>query len=165
MNNIFYPKKNFHSIYNIDLNSLIDEGVRGLILDIDNTLVGHGILEADKNVVNWIENAKNLGLKLCIISNNTETRVIKFTESLKIPAIHRAHKPRRNAFLSGAKIMELEPATVAVVGDQIFTDILGGNRLGMLTILVSPVGVDEPFFIKLKRLFEKMVLIRYNKNK
>ncbi len=165
MNSIFYPKKSFKSIYDIDLIALMNEGISGLILDIDNTLVGHGIIEADKKVVDWVQGAQDKGFKLCIVSNNTETRVIKFTESLKIPAIHRAQKPRGRAFLTGAKIMELDRAAVAVIGDQIFTDIIGGNRLGMMTILVEPVGTYEPFFIKLKRVFEKMVLIRYNKNR
>ena len=160
---LFYPRIKVDTIYDINIDELETNNIRGLILDIDNTLVGHGIIEADSNVLEWIEKVKKTGMKICIVSNNTKDRVIKFTESLKIPAIHRASKPRKKAFIKAAKMMDLLPHEVAVIGDQIFTDILGGNRLGMITVLVNPVDFKEPFFIKIKRFFEKIVMIGFDK--
>lgn len=164
MHKILYPSKIVDSIYYIALDELYKNNIRGLILDIDNTLVGHGIREADDRVVEWIENAKKIGMKVCIVSNNTEDRVVKFNERLKVHAIHRAAKPRRRAFLKAAELMNVSPKEIAVIGDQIFTDIFGGNRLGMLTILVKPVHHVEPYTIKFKRILEKLVLSRYMQN-
>lgn len=164
MNKIFYPKKRYKTIYDINLEELYEDNIRGIILDIDNTLVGHGIIEINDRLENWIEGAKAKGFQLCIASNNTEDRVVKFTENLKIQAIYRASKPRKGAFLKAASVIGVLPSQIAVIGDQIFTDILGGNRLGMTTILVDPVDSKEPAFIKLKRVFEKLVLISYKDN-
>lgn len=162
MFDLLYPQRIVDSIYEIDLSELYNSNIRGIILDIDNTLVGHGA-DADDKVLELIEKAKNAGIQSCIVSNNSESRVVKFNESLKIPAIHRASKPRRKAFVKGAQIMNLPINQVAVIGDQIFTDILGGNRLGMVTILVKPIGKTEPYFIKLKRALEWVVLKKYSK--
>lgn len=159
---LLYPQRIVDSIYEIDLGELYNNNIRGIILDIDNTLVGHGA-DADDKVLELIEKAKNAGIQSCIVSNNSESRVVKFNENLKIPAIHRASKPRRRAFIKGAQIMNLPVNQVAVIGDQVFTDILGGNRIGMMTILVKPIGKDEPYFIKLKRVLEWIVLKRYSK--
>lgn len=161
MNKLFYPKKIVDSIYNIDLNELYRKNIRGLIIDVDNTLVGHGVLEANQNVIDWIENAKKVGMKICIASNNSQQRIVKFNEHLKLPAIHKASKPRRKSFIKASEIMELKIEEIAVIGDQIFTDIIGGNRMGMYTIMVKPVDKNEPYYIKLKRVIEKFLLINY----
>lgn len=163
MRQIFHPKVMVDSILDIDFNKLKKNNIKGLILDIDNTLVGHGIKEADDRVVEWIENVKKADIKVCIVSNNTEDRVVKFNERLKVMAIHRAAKPTKNAFWKAAKMMEVAIEEIGVVGDQIFTDIWGGNRLGMFTILVKPVGKDEPYYIKLKRILEKLALSGYKR--
>lgn len=164
MRSIFYPKVLVDSILDINLDKLQKNNIKGLILDIDNTLVGHGIMKADDRVVKWMENIKNAGIKACIVSNNTEDRVVKFNERLNLMAIHRAAKPRKGAFLKAAQMMNVEPEEIGVVGDQIFTDIWGGNRLGMFTILVKPVGKEEPYYIKLKRILERLALVGYKKS-
>lgn len=161
MNNIFHPTKILQSIYDIDFKQLKQNGIKGLILDIDNTLVAHGIEEANDKVISWIQQAEDLGMKVCIVSNNTEDRVIKFNEKLKVPTVHRATKPRKWAFIKASKIMDVSVKEIAVIGDQVFTDVLGGNRLGMVTILVTPIHTKEPVFIKFKRLLEKLVLRGY----
>lgn len=161
MNKLFYPKLIVDSIYYINLEELMEKNIKGFIIDIDNTLVGHGILEVDDKVVQWMERAKNMGFKICIASNNSEQRVVKFNERLKLLAIHKAAKPRKKSFIKAAEMMELSPQQIAVIGDQIFTDIFGGNRMGMHTIMVKPVDTKEPYYIKMKRVIEKLVLIGY----
>lgn len=158
MKSIFYPSIIAESIYDIDINELYNNGIRGLIFDIDNTLVGHGVLDVDDKLLNWIKDLKNMGFNICIVSNNKEYRVTKFNEKINVLTIYKASKPRKRAFLKASEMMNIDINKIAVVGDQIFTDILGGNRLGMYTIMVKPVGKEEPWFIKTKRILEKIVL-------
>jgi len=82
---------------------------------------------------------------------------------LKLPAIHRALKPRKRAFKEAMELMELSPLETAVIGDQIFTDIYGGNRLGLYAILVKPIDTNEQILIKMKRIFEKIVMYSYKR--
>jgi len=125
-------------------------------------LVPNHVKEADKGAVDWIEKVKSSGFKACIVSNASKKRVVKFNERLKLYAIHRASKPGTAAFRRALKLMKLKEEEIAVVGDQIFTDIYGGNRLGAFTILVDPIDRKTEFiFVKFKRLFEKFVLKSY----
>ncbi len=159
----FYPDMFVDRIQDIELLELKKKNIKGLILDIDNTLVPMHMREADENAVRWIEKVKNAGIKACIVSNASSKRVIKFNERLELHAIHRASKPGTRAFLKAARLMGLNPGETAVIGDQIFTDIYGGNKVDMFTILVKPIDAKEWFFIRLKRLGEKIVLSEYNK--
>jgi hypothetical protein len=102
--------------------------------------------------------------KACIVSNASKKRVIRFNERLRLYAIHRASKPGTGAFLKASRLMELKPANIAVIGDQIFTDVYGGNRAGMFTILVKPIHKKENTFVMLKRFPEKIVLKKYKKS-
>lgn len=163
MLDVLLPDLMVDRIQDINLDILLKKNIKGLILDIDNTLVPNFMKEADDNAVQWIEKVKNAGLKVCIVSNASETRVIKFNERLKIFAIHRASKPGTKAFLKAARNLELEPKEIAVVGDQVFTDVFGGNRANMFTILVKPIDKKEFFFIKIKRIGEKIVLAKHRK--
>ncbi|MCX7843280.1 MAG: YqeG family HAD IIIA-type phosphatase [Clostridia bacterium] len=156
-----YPDLYLDKVQDIDLDFLRKHNIKGLILDIDNTLVPHG-LEADDNAVAWMERVQAEGFKVCIVSNASKKRVIKFNERLRVAAIHRASKPGTRAFLKALEIMGLMPGEAAVVGDQIFTDIYGGNRLNLLTILVKPIDKKEFFIVRLKRIFEKGILSKYH---
>lgn len=158
-----FPDMMTNRVQDIDLEYLKSRNIKGLILDIDNTLVASHIKEADRNVVEWIEKAKASGFKMCIVSNASKKRVIKFNERLKLYAIHRASKPGSKAFKKAARLMDLEIAQTAVVGDQIFTDVYGGNRINMFTILVKPIDKRESFLVMIKRLPEKLVLSKYAK--
>lgn len=161
MKEIFLPGLYVENISKITADILKEKDIKGLILDVDNTLVPNHVAEADENVVNWIESMKASGVRLCIVSNGARKRVVKFNEKLKLYAIHRAMKPARKAFLEAARLLELENRQIAVVGDQIFTDIYGGNRAGMFTILVKPIDQREGKFVKLKRIFERRILRGY----
>jgi len=160
---IFYPDMFVDSVQDIDLEILHKKRIMGLILDIDNTLVPDHVKEADQKVVEWVEKLKKEGFKVCIVSNASRKRVIKFNERLKLFAIHRARKPVSGAFKKAVRLMNLEAKQIAMVGDQIFTDIYGGNRAGMFSILVKPIHQKEFFFVWMKRLPEKLVLARYRK--
>lgn len=159
----FFPKLFLDNIYAIDFDLLKAKSIKGLILDIDNTLVPNYIKDADNAVVQWIERAKNAGLGVCIVSNASHKRVLRFNERLKIDVVHKASKPRKKGFLKAADIMKTIPSEIAVIGDQVFTDILGGNRLGMYTILVKPIDKNELFLIKPKRWLEKIILFFYKR--
>ncbi|MGE4282265.1 MAG: YqeG family HAD IIIA-type phosphatase [Clostridia bacterium] len=160
---ILFPSLIVETIENIDLETLQKNNIKGLVLDIDNTLVAWDIKEADEKAMRWIQYVKSQGIKVCLVSNNTEDRVVKFNENLSLFAIHAANKPSKMPFLKALRYLELKPEEIAVVGDQIFTDVLGGNRLNMFTILVTPISQKEFPFIKMKRFFEKRVLKSYEK--
>lgn len=156
----YFPKLMLDKVQDIDLELLKNKGIKGLLLDIDNTLVPHG-KEADDKAVAWIERLKASGFKVCIVSNASKKRVIKFNERLKVTAFHRASKPGTKTFKKAMASMQLEPRETAMVGDQLFTDVYGGNKLSMFTILVKPIDKNEILFIKFKRLFEKYILSKY----
>jgi HAD superfamily phosphatase (TIGR01668 family) len=159
----YYPDLYCDSIRHIDLERLKKEGIQGFILDIDNTLVPMHEKDADNNAIEWISELKSKGFKVCILSNAAEKRVLRFNKKIEVTAIHRAFKPAGKAFLRAAKEMGLEPENIAVVGDQIFTDIHGGNKANMFTILVKPIDKKEILYVRLKRGPEKLVLSSFSK--
>jgi HAD superfamily phosphatase (TIGR01668 family) len=160
---IFYPSLTVDSIRDITVELLDRHKIKGLILDIDNTLVPNNVADADENAVQWIEGMKAAEFKLCIVSNASRKRVIRFNDRVKLYAVHRATKPGTGAFEKAARMMDFKNKNIAVVGDQIFTDIFGGNRVGMFTILVKPIDKHEGRLIKLKRILEKKILKSYAK--
>jgi len=159
----YYPDLYCDSIRHIDLEMLKNKGIQGFILDIDNTLVPMHCKDADENAIAWIAELKSKGFKVCILSNAAEKRVLRFNKKIDVTAIHRAFKPAGKAFLKAAKEMGLEPENIAVVGDQIFTDIHGGNKANMFTILVKPIDKKEILYVRLKRGPEKLVLSSFNR--
>jgi uncharacterized protein len=161
----FYPTLMADSIQHIDFEVLIKNNIKGLILDIDNTLVPQHMMDADEGAVKWIEKVKELGIKTCIVSNASKKRVIKFNERLQIHAIHRASKPGTKAYLKAIELMNIKKEETAVIGDQIFTDIYGGNRVGLFTILVNPIDKKEALWVRLKRFPEKIIHSSYKKHK
>ncbi len=156
-----YPSLAVDSISDISRDFLEKNNIKGLILDIDNTLVPNHAADADDNAVKWIESVKAAGYRLCIVSNGSKKRVARFNERLKLPAIHRAFKPGKRAFEKAGRMIDSKNENIAVIGDQIFTDIYGGNRVGMYTILVKPIDSHEGKLVRFKRIFEKHILKRY----
>ena len=160
----YYPDFYYESRKHIDLDLLRQKGIEGLILDIDNTLVPMHFKDADENAISWIKLVQEKGFKACILSNATKKRVERFNSNLSVLAIHRAYKPSGKAFLRAAETLGLSPEKVAVIGDQIFTDVYGGNKVNMITVLVKPIDKKEILFVRMKRLPEKWVLNSFNKN-
>ncbi|SDW99365.1 hypothetical protein SAMN05444487_108143 [Marininema mesophilum] len=158
------PDEFVQSVYEIDFNELQRRGVKGAIVDLDNTLVESTRPDATPKLVSWLDQLQGLGFKVMIVSNNKRTRVSKFAQPLRVPYIHRAKKPLSPAFKRAMRKMEIQPEQTVVIGDQLFTDVLGGNTLGLHTILVVPVSQSEGTFTKVNRLAERVVF-RWMKQK
>ena len=151
----FYPGEYVNSTYQIDFDSLYQKGYRGVIFDIDNTLVRHGE-PADARAKKLFAHLKKLGFACCLLSNNKEPRVRTFNEQIQVNYIFKAHKPRTANYKKAMRLMGTDRGNTLFVGDQIFTDIWGANRAGMHTVLTEPVdpSTDE-IQIVVKRWFEK----------
>lgn len=162
---ILYPKLYLNSVKDISLELLKQYGLKGLILDVDNTLIDY-----DKNmpegISNWAENLKEKGILLCIVSNtNQKEKVEKVAKQLLIPYIYFAKKPCKGGLLRAKTLLGLENNEIAVVGDQILTDVLGANRCKMFSILVKPINEKDIFITKIKRPIEQKIIANYQKKK
>lgn len=158
------PDQIVQTIYDIDLQALVDQGIRGMMTDLDNTLVGAGTALATPELVAWLARVKERGLQAVVLSNNNETRVSTFAKPLGIPYIPAARKPFGAAFRRGLELMQLRPDEVVIVGDQMLTDVLGGRRAGLHTILVTPIAPNEEGFgTRINRRIEKIALARLRK--
>ncbi|MDR6225118.1 YqeG family HAD IIIA-type phosphatase [Desmospora profundinema] len=151
------PDEFVESIYDIDYNALQRRGVKAIIVDLDNTLVEADRPDATPKLISWLDQLQGMGFKVMIVSNNTRTRVSRFATPLRVPWIHAAKKPLLSAFNRAMRQLETTPEETVMVGDQLFTDVLGGNRRGMHTILVLPVSEVEGIFTKVNRLMERVV--------
>jgi len=158
-----YPKMYLKNIKEITIELLNKNQIKGLILDIDNTLI-----DFDKNLfegaTKWCEALKSKGIKMVILSNTNKVhKVKKVAEILDLEYIYFAHKPNKKGFKQAQEILKIEHQNIAVVGDQIFTDVLGGNRSKMFTILTKPIDERDIWLTKIKRPFEKIVIKKYMK--
>ena len=132
--------------------------IKAVVFDIDNTLVAHTEPEPPENVILYFDFLKSIGIKYAIVSNNTVERVESFCKNLGVPYYGKALKPRKKYLQKVLGEMNVTADESALIGDQLFTDILGGNRMGMYTVLVTAVGEDETDFVSFKRKFEKRIL-------
>lgn len=146
------------SVFHIDLDDLHKRGIKAIITDLDNTLVAWDDPLPNEKLLGWLKGVQGSGFSVYIVSNNSKERVRKFAEAFGVPAISKATKPRRGAFRTACDELGVKPEEAAVVGDQIFTDVLGGNRLGLYTILVVPVSGKEFIGTKFVRTIERFVL-------
>ena len=160
----FFPDAYMDSTYVIDIEKLYKEGIRGVIFDIDNTLVPHGA-PADERAIRLFARLRSIGLDYCLISNNQLPRVKPFADAVQAKFVEDAHKPSRKNYLKAMKLMHVDLDSCIFVGDQIFTDVYGAKRCGMRTILVKPLHPKEEIQIVLKRYLEKIVLYFYQKEK
>lgn len=158
----FFPDAYVASTYIIPFEKLYKEGYRGLIFDIDNTLVPHGA-PADERAVNLFERLKAIGFECCLISNNQEPRVKMFNDSVHVKYIYDAHKPSRKNYRRAMGKMGTTTTNTIFIGDQLFTDVWGAKRCGIRNFLVKPIHPKEEIQIVLKRYLEKIVLYFYKK--
>ncbi|NGM82860.1 YqeG family HAD IIIA-type phosphatase [Paenibacillus sp. 7124] len=158
------PKLGVNTVFDIDLEELYSKGYRGIITDLDNTLVGAKAPLATPELLKWFEKVKRLGFKLVIVSNNNMDRVSRFAAPLNIEFVHGARKPTNAPFRKAMKLMGLAPENTIVVGDQMLTDVFGGNRLGLFTVLVQPIALsDEGIGTRINRRLERIALTRLRK--
>ena len=161
---MFFPDEYVASTYVIPFEKLYEEGYRGLIFDIDNTLVMHGA-PADERAIALFARLKGLGFKCCLLSNNKQPRVDMFNKDVEVFAIPDAHKPARTNYLKAMELMGTDLSNTVFVGDQLFTDVWGAKRTGIQNVLVQPIDKHEEIQIVLKRYLEKIVLHFYKKSK
>ena len=155
MLNKLYPDTYLDSIDDIDFEMYYKKGIRGIVSDIDNTLVPHGA-PADEHIIKVFEKIHGMGIDTCLISNNRKLRVEPFAKAVNSKFIYDAHKPSRESYKKAMELMNTDKESTLFIGDQIFTDIFGGNRAGLDTVLTEPIdkSTDEPQIV-VKRWFEK----------
>lgn len=156
----FYPDEYLESAYGIDYEGLYGQGYRGVIFDIDNTLVPHGA-PADERSIALFERLGKIGYGSVLLSNNKEPRVKSFHEKVGGQYIFKANKPFPEGYVRAMKLMGTTPETTLFVGDQLFTDVWGAKKAGIRTYLVKPIHPKEEIQIVLKRYLEKIVLFFY----
>ncbi|MDE5697577.1 MAG: YqeG family HAD IIIA-type phosphatase [Lachnospiraceae bacterium] len=159
----FYPDEYLDSTYDIDFEEKYRQGYRGIIFDIDNTLVPHGF-PADERAIALFKRLRETGYKVTMLSNNKEPRVKMFCDAVDAPYIYKAGKPNPANYRKAMKNMGTDETNTLFVGDQIFTDVWGANKAGIYSVLVKPIHPREEIQIVLKRYLEKIVLIRYHKD-
>ena len=156
----FYPDEYLDSTYEIDFEAFYQKGIRGVIFDIDNTLVPHDA-PADMRAVALFDRLHEMGCKTMLLSNNKEPRVKSFAEKVKTDYLYKAGKPKRAGYLRAMERMGTTKAATLFVGDQLFTDVWGAKRSGIHTVLVKPIHPKEEIQIVFKRYLERIVLYFY----
>ena len=152
-----YPKGYFKKVEEITIQYLLQNKIKVLILDVDNTLIDYD-QNLTQETITWAKNLKGQGMKLYILSNtNNKQKVEKVANELEIPYKNRAMKPLKKGFIKIQQEIQEPPEKIAVIGDQIFTDILGGNRCKMFTILVDPINPKDYWYTAWKRPIENKI--------
>ncbi len=158
----FFPDAYLDSAYVIDYEKLYKEGYRGLLFDIDNTIVPHGA-PADERAKQLFQRLRDIGFRYCFVSNNQKPRVEPFARAVEGAFIENAHKPAVKNYKKACRMIGTDLDRTIFVGDQLFTDIYGAKRAGIRTVLVKPIHPKEEIQIVLKRYLEKIVLYFYQK--
>ena len=157
-----YPDEYLDSTYEIDFEAFYERGMRGVIFDIDNTLVPHGA-PADGRAVQLFERLRGLGYRTMLLSNNKEPRVKSFADRVGTAYLYKAGKPKRAGYRQAMERMGTVRESTLFVGDQLFTDVWGARRSGIYAILVKPIHPKEEIQIVLKRYLERIVLFFYQR--
>ncbi|MFD1450430.1 MULTISPECIES: YqeG family HAD IIIA-type phosphatase [Oceanobacillus] len=156
----FLPNEQIDQIFDLQPETLKKKGIKGIITDLDNTLVAWDVKDATPDVISWFKTMEENDIKVTIISNNNQERVTVFSEPLGTPFVFSARKPLSRAFKTVARQMGLKKEEILVVGDQLLTDVLGGNIAGFYTVLVVPVVHTDGRITKINRMIERKILKR-----
>lgn len=156
----FLPDEYVKDIFQISPEALKERGIKGIITDLDNTLVEWDRPEATPEIIAWVKMMQDAGLQVTILSNNNIGRVETFCGPLGTPFICEARKPLGRNFKNALEKMGLKKEEAVMVGDQLMTDILGGNRYGLHTILVVPVASSDGFVTKFNRMIERRIMAK-----
>ena len=161
---MLYPYEYVESVFSINYSKLYKMGYRGLIFDIDNTLVHHGD-NSNSEIDELFKTIQNMGFKTLLLSNNDEERITRFLKNIDSLYICEAEKPKTENYIKAVEMLNMSKEETIFVGDQIFTDILGANRSGMTNILVKFIRLEDEKKIGKRREAEKIILRLYKKNK
>ena len=157
------PDYFFHRIYDIPLSFFKEHSIFALVLDVDNTLTTHNNPVPSEQVLDWLEQVRAAGMKQMIVSNNHPERVRPFAQLLHLDFVADGAKPLPKGILEAARRMQTAPEHLAVVGDQLFTDIAGAHTAGATAILVEPMEPESMWFFKLKRALDRPFLRAYRR--
>ncbi|MBR2353189.1 MAG: YqeG family HAD IIIA-type phosphatase [Clostridia bacterium] len=157
------PDYVFPTFRDVTPSFLSELGIRGLVIDIDNTLAPYEVAEPDQNILDWFADLEAHGIKAALISNNHPPRVELFNRTLGLPAYPDSGKPGGKAILDAMRVMGVTPEETAGLGDQLLTDTLAVHRLDMISIIVPPIKDKTTLFFRFKRLLEKPFMRRYRK--
>lgn len=161
---LLVPDFYYDTVYDVTPEMLIKRGIKGIILDIDNTLVPYEIPEPTDEVRAWLGLMTDSGLKIAFVSNNHPPRVELFNRTLSFPAFPDSGKPLKKSCLEALLAMDCRASEVAIIGDQVFTDVLAGGIAKMnTTVLVKPIKDKKTLFFRFKRLLEKPVIHKYKR--
>lgn len=155
---ILRPALYVNSLVQVPVAALVEQGIKGLVIDLDNTITLWNDNYLSQEVQAWFDTLQQAGLRACLTSNNSPERGRRVVEELGLPAVFNCGKPRRRGLRRALEILGTAPQETALIGDQIFTDVLGGNRLGLYTILVEPISSYEFIGTRLVRRVERVVL-------
>ncbi len=164
MLNKFYPYNYVTSVFTIDYEKLFEMGFRGLVFDIDNTLVHHGD-DSTPEIDNLFKKIQSIGFKTLLLSNNDVPRIERFIKNIDTPYIDEADKPDTKGYFKAIEMLGLPADEVLFIGDQVFTDILGANKAGFKSILVKFIRLDSEKKIGKRRQAEMLILKAYSKSK
>jgi uncharacterized protein len=160
---IFLPNDYVKSVYDITPEFLMERNIKGIITDLDNTLVEWDRPLATPELIHWFKQMQDVGIQIVIVSNNNEKRVHEFASPINIPFVYKAQKPLGKSYKKALSILNLQKEETVVVGDQLLTDILGGNKSGFHTILVVPVVQTDSRVTRFNRMIERRILKSFNK--
>ncbi|MGX9135351.1 YqeG family HAD IIIA-type phosphatase [Rummeliibacillus sp. JY-2-4R] len=151
------PKEFALSVFDITPEKLMQLGIKGIITDLDNTLIEWDRPDATEELIEWFKIMHDAGIQIVILSNNKEPRVKKFADPLGIPYIFKAQKPLARGFKRALDLLKMRPEEVLMLGDQMLTDMMGANRSKLHTILVKPVAQSDGFVTRFNRMIERRV--------
>ncbi len=160
---LFLPKKRFRRVTDIGYGYLKKNNIKALILDVDNTLSTHHSQTPLVGAEKWLREMERKGIKLLILSNSKQERVAPFAEMLKLDFLSLGCKPLPFGLLRAKKRLGFKAKETAMVGDQVFTDMLGANLCGMHTILLEPIKLEDKPSFKVRRKLEKGIIARYER--
>ncbi len=160
MFNIFYPCEYVESVFSIDYKKLYEKGYRGIMFDIDNTLTPHGD-DATKEIEELFQKIQDMGFQTLLLSNNDDERIQRFLKNINSFYISDAQKPKTENYFKAVEMMDIKKEEAVVVGDQVFTDILGANRCKIDSILVKYIGYYNKERKGIRRNLEKVILKFY----
>lgn len=156
------PDIKLHGITDITVEILNKFNIKALLLDVDNTMSTHHGQALTEGLLEWIDRMNKNGIKLMVLSNSKRKRIEPFAERISLPFISLGCKPLPTGYLRGVRALGEKRKNVAIVGDQIFTDILGGNLVGVKTVLLTPIKLEDGLSFKIRRNLEKKIYKHYN---
>lgn len=155
------PDYYYESVFLIPYDELYKKNIRGIIFDIDNTLTRFDEKQPSAKIVALLKKLEKMGFRLCLVTNNTNKRLVDFSENLTFPGIANAIKPLTRGLRYAMQTMGTSPSNTVIIGDQLLSDIWGGKNAKMLTILVKPISDKDFWFVKAKRIVERIILRKY----